>query len=226
MNKKVIITSLSILLFLIGGCTSNKNKEEAIVFSSENNSSIDASIEKKGALKDVSSITSEIEESTKESSNATSTKSSDVIINTDEMNDSLSDYSNEQIEYARVWLTVMSGNIANTDYHGPDELNFSKIPAGTPLNPNDDASAVYPVDVVQLAGSRLIDGYVTYKSNENGTITVYDVPLRWEASVPENIDKDNVSEYTQNIINEAYIVNIDPGNAEDVKALIEIENMH
>lgn len=226
MNKKVIIISLSILLFLVGGCTSNKNKEESVVVSSENNASIDAVTEKNGELEDTSSITNEIEQSSKKSSIATSTESSEVIISTDDKKDSLSEYSNEQIEYARVWLTVMSDTLANPDYQGPDELNITKIPAGTPLNPSDETSAVYPVAVIQLAGSRLIDGSVTYHSNKNGTITVYDVPLRWEASIPENIDKDNVSEYTQTIINDAYIVNVAPGNVEDVKDLIEIEHIH
>lgn len=52
------------------------------------------------------------------------------------------------------------------------------IPAGEPINHNDDTSANYSEDVIQLSGSRLVDGSVTYSGNGDGTINVYNVPLR------------------------------------------------
>ncbi|SES18263.1 hypothetical protein SAMN04487944_12241 [Gracilibacillus ureilyticus] len=80
-------------------------------------------------------------------------------------NDPLSEYSSEQIEYARVWLQL-----------GPnqeiDELNVWHIEAGEPLNPTDEKSAAYPEDVIQLAGSRLVDGSVTYSGNGDGTAII------------------------------------------------------
>ena len=128
----------------------------------------------------------------------------------------LSKYSSGQIEYARVWLQL-----------GPnqeiDNLYVKQIPKGTPLNPDDDTSMKYPEDVVQLSGSRLVDGAVTYSSNGDGTINVYDVPLRWYGGSPppEDIDKEKVQEDMKNIINNTKKVYIDPNHEEKVVAVIK-----
>lgn len=119
-------------------------------------------------------------------------------------------YSSEQIEYARVWLQL-----------GPnqelDGLYVKQIPAGTPLNPDDETSGVYPEDVIQLAGSRLVDGSVTYSGNGDGTINVYNVPLRWDGQYPAGED------FYEEIINDTELVAIDTGNDEDVIRLIELQ---
>ncbi|ASK64095.1 hypothetical protein CFK37_19010 [Virgibacillus phasianinus] len=94
-----------------------------------------------------------------------------------EENNALSHYSSDEIEYARVWLELGPNQDIN-------ELNVRHILAGEPLNPNDETSANYPEDVVQLSGSRLVDGSVTYSSNGDGTINVYKVPLRWDGKNP------------------------------------------
>jgi len=82
-------------------------------------------------------------------------------------------YSSEQIEYARVWLQL-----------GPnqeiDGLYVKKIRAGSQPNPDDETSGVYPEDVIQLAGPRLVAGSVTYSGNGDGTSKVYNVPRRLE----------------------------------------------
>lgn len=100
----------------------------------------------------------------------------------------LAAYSSEKIEYARVWLQL-----------GPnqeiDELNVRHIAAGEPINPNDDTSASYPENVTQLAGSRLVDGSVTYHGNGDGTIHVYNVPLRWDSA--DDIEKGVMREVTE-----------------------------
>src|SRR5699024_7953434 len=83
----------------------------------------------------------------------------------------LSDYSSEEIEYARVWLQLGQ----NQDI---DELNAKQIQAGEPLNPDDDTSLDYPEDVVQLSGSRLVDGTITFSSNGVGIIHVYVIHKR------------------------------------------------
>lgn len=122
----------------------------------------------------------------------------------------LDGYSSEQIEYARVWLQL-----------GPnqelDGLYVKQIQEGTLLNPDDETSGVYPEDVIQLAGSRLVDGSVTYSGNGDGTINVYNVPLRWDGQYPAGED------FYEEIINDTELVAIDTGNDEDVIRLIELQ---
>lgn len=119
-------------------------------------------------------------------------------------------YSSEQIEYARVWLQL-----------GPnqelDGLYVKQIPAGMPLNPDDETSGVYPEDVIQLAGSRLVDGSVTYSGNGDGTINVYNVPLRWDGQYPAGED------FYEEIIDDTELMAIDTGNDEDVIRLIGLQ---
>lgn len=124
----------------------------------------------------------------------------------------LSQYSNEHIEYARVWLQLGP----NQDI---DELNVRHIPAGEPINPDDDTSADYPEDVIQLAGSRLVDGSVTYSGNGDGTITVYNVPLRWDGNYPAGED------FYLDILANTKRVSIDPNEDEKVIALIKLINV-
>lgn len=129
----------------------------------------------------------------------------------------LSKYSSQQIEYARVWLQL-----------GPnqeiDELYVKEIPKGTALNPDDeDMNVNYPEDVVQLTGSRLVDGSVTYSSNGDGTINVYNVPLRWYGGFPppEDIDKEKVRQQMEDIIKNTKKVYIDPNNEEKIIEVIK-----
>lgn len=121
-------------------------------------------------------------------------------------------YSSKQVEYARVWLQL-----------GPnqelDGLYVKQIPAGTPLNPDDETSGVYPEDVIQLAGSRLVDGSITYSGNGDGTINVYNVPLRWDGQYPAG------EEFYEEIINDTELVAIDTGNDEEVIRLIELQEV-
>jgi hypothetical protein len=123
---------------------------------------------------------------------------------------SLKEYTTEQIEYARVWLQL-----------GPnqeiEELNITHIAAGTPLNEDDETSAVYPEDVIQLAGSRLVDGSVTYSGNGDGTINVYNVPLRWDGEYPAG------EQFYKEILENTKLVSIETGNDEAVLKLIKLQ---
>jgi hypothetical protein len=124
----------------------------------------------------------------------------------------LSEYSSAEIEYARVWLEL-----------GPnqelDELNVRHISAGEPINPNDETSLSYPEDVIQLAGSRLVDGSVLYSGNGDGTVNVYHVPLRWDGEYPAG------EEFYQEIIDNTKLESISPGNDEEVLELINLLNI-
>ncbi|MDO6448839.1 hypothetical protein [Oceanobacillus profundus] len=150
------------------------------------------------------------------------TKNEESTIATgNEEENSLSTYSSEEIEYARVWLQL-----------GPnqeiDELNVLHIPAGEPLNPDDNTDVKYPEDVIQLSGSRLVDGSVTYSGNGDGTINIYNVPLRWYGgfSPPDDLDKNDVIAEMENIIENTELVYIEPGMDEEVIDLIELLNIH
>lgn len=124
----------------------------------------------------------------------------------------LSQYSNVQIEYARIWLQL-----------GPnqeiDELNVVHIPAGTPINSNDDSSAPYPEDVIQLAGSRLVDGSITYSGNGDGTINVYNVPLRWDGNYPAGED------FYLDIIKNTKLISVQLGDDDKIIELIKLLNV-
>ncbi|WP_093335875.1 hypothetical protein [Salibacterium halotolerans] len=123
--------------------------------------------------------------------------------------DALSEYSSEDIEYARVWRQLG----ANQEI---EALYVRHISSGEPLNPDDETSAVYPEDVVQLSGARLVDGSVTYSSNGDGTINKYNVPLRWDGKNPAGREV-----YTE-IIDNTKTIRINPGEDEEIIRLINL----
>ncbi|WP_404456775.1 hypothetical protein [Oceanobacillus kapialis] len=230
MDKKYFYGSVLflMLILLLAGCGGNTN-EQAETDSESNNASQseEQNTDKKennGGDKEVAQFTeaeseaSETEKDTEEvSSEDTNNQDADSTSESEE-EDPLSAYSAKQIEYARVWLELGP----NQDI---DELNVHHIPAGSLINPNDETSATYPEDVIQLAGSRLVDGSVTYSGNGDGTINVYNVPLRWDSSDAE-VDEDFMKEYTEKIIEETELVKIDPGNDEEIIKLIDIMKIH
>ena len=142
-----------------------------------------------------------------------SAESSDSHVGDKQDIETLTEYSNEQVEYARIWLQLGVNQVI-------DELNVRHIPAGTPLNPDDNTSANYPEDVIQLAGSRLVDGSVTYSSNGNGSINVYNVPLRWDGIYPAG------EKFYTGIVKNTKLVNVNPGNDEKVIELINLLHVH
>lgn len=138
--------------------------------------------------------------------------SADSTDSTETADSALDAYSSEEIEYARVWLQLG----ANQEIDG---LYVKKIPLGTPLNPDDETSAEYPEEVIQLAGSRLVDGSVTYSGNGDGTINVYNVPLRWDGENPAGED------FYRGLITDTEVVTIEVGEDEEVIRLIELLEM-
>ncbi|MFB8425188.1 hypothetical protein ACFC4S_24520 [Priestia megaterium] len=146
-------------------------------------------------------------------SNNSSLKTNYLSVNDKKNKDNLGEYTSEQIEYARVWLQLGPNQAI-------DELNVQHIKAGTPLNPNDETSALYPEDVIQLSGSRLVDGVVTYSGNGNGTINVYNVPLRWDGSYPAG------EKFYTDIIENTKLVSINTGEDEKIIKLIKLLNVY
>ncbi|MBM7601077.1 hypothetical protein JOC34_003498 [Virgibacillus halotolerans] len=231
MKKLTKVLCFNVALLMLVGCFGNTNEESTTDYLEK--SSVLESTEEDKTETDESTSTSGLEESDtddakditpEESANIDSDSTSSEKSNLngsdkEEKEKTLSQYSSEQIEYARVWLQLGPNQ-------GIDELNVRQIPAGKPINPNEDTSASYPEDVIQLAGSRLVDGSVTYSGNGDGTINVYKVPLRWGSSVPEeDLDENYWSNYTQSIINDASLIYVDPGNDGEIIELIEVLNV-
>lgn len=220
---------LMLLVLLLVGCMGGKeetsNNDSALQSEENNNETKDSN----QIAKDESEATTGSEESITKNSNENASKESSADESKEtssegqkneansEKDNVLAEYSSEKIEYARVWLQLG----ANQEI---DELNVRHISAGEPLNPNDDTSAGYPEDVIQLAGSRLVDGSVTYSGNGDGTIKVYNVPLRWDSS--DDLSKGVMREVTENIIKNTKTVYVDTGDSEKIKRLIDIMAVH
>ncbi|MBO0469708.1 hypothetical protein JZO66_04055 [Enterococcus sp. DIV0242_7C1] len=124
-------------------------------------------------------------------------------------------YSDDQIEYARVWLTLIGVK--------PSELHAKVIPAGTPLNPYDAGSVTYPTDAIMLYGGYSAEGQIVYTSNRNGTINVYPVPSHWQIGAEVANDPEKVRALTQGILDQARVVSVDVGNPRDVVDLIRVQ---
>ncbi|WHZ31081.1 hypothetical protein QNK01_06075 [Desemzia incerta] len=199
MKKQLHLTYFLIIPFVLFGCSNPSTEEKATVPSPE------------------SSLETTIISEEKESSEAVEVDSASSSHSTDEVESSLpsetyttlNDYSNEEIEYARIWLQLG----ANQEL---DQLYAKKIPAGTPLNPDDETSAVYPEEVIQLTGTRLVDGSITYSSNRDGTINLYTVPLRWDGVYPAG------EEFYRDLLDQTKQVSIEPNVEEDIIELIQL----
>lgn len=135
----------------------------------------------------------------------------------------LQPYSDEEIEYARVWLAVMGADYGEnlTEPNDDFELRVTSLPAGTPVNQFAEGRITYPVDTIYLAGKHDAQGQLVYSSNYDGTVTTYPIPDRWtytekEAADPAYLDK-LVAEAAEN----TKIVPIPAGDPVAVKEIIE-----
>lgn len=124
-------------------------------------------------------------------------------------------YSDDQIEFARVWLTVIGTK--------PAELNIRRVASGTPLNPYDAGSASYPTGAIVLTGKISADGQIVYTSNRNGTINVYPVPSHWQIGEEVANNPEKVKAMTQEILDNVRVVSVDVCNPRDVVDLIRVE---
>lgn len=224
MKKQIKIfycnVSLLLLFLLLVGCTTDTNNEakkapsqqHPAAQSKTNDAEGSRSIEKKG---DESEPVTASENTTSDAPNQTYSKEKreDDSDHTSENDNKLTEYSSEEIEYARIWLQL--GIIKEID-----ELNVRRITSGEPINPEDKTSINYPENVIQLSGSRLVDGSVTYSDNGNGTINVYNIPLRWDGDYPAG------EKFYKNIIANKKQVQIDPGVDKKVIDLINKINIH
>lgn len=214
--KKTLLTFvvLTITLIMVTSCSDNTDKEgdEHITEKQEkpeDNSTQDKEDNQSVSEEDTDTNATEPNESPDEDSTNENDSNDSNDQSVSKNNQGLSDYSSQDIEYARVWLQLGENQNIETLY-------VERIPAGEPLNPDDETSVDYPEDVVQLSGPRLVDGVVTYSSNGDGTVNVYKVPKRWDGKNPAGKDT------YEKMINQTEQEPIDPGEDEKVEQLIEI----
>lgn len=241
MKKRIFILLPLVLLFV--GCEQkntrqskphstvieNTTSREATTDSKTNNES---SATTKNSSELVSQTTSSsIVPSTTSSSTVPSTNSSETYASVSESispqvsdsTDLLSNYSDLEIEYARVWLAVMGTQYKQwlADPSTGFELHVSKSPAGTPIDPYDQGSVAFPAETVTLSGNISFQGLVVYSSNHNGTITQYPVPSHWQHNETSD-HPELVKEKTQKILDEASTVSIPTNTPEGIKQLIDV----
>lgn len=216
MKAATIIFSTSLLLIACGdGANPNEdniNTTESLINNQQNNIEENNSDSEQGNNME-NTLNSEESEIATNNSNENPTNNNDNDdfnhLSDNKAGNKLSQFSHIEIEYARVWLQLGE----NQDI---DQLYAKQISAGEPLNPNDQTSVDYTENVIQLSGTRLIDGVVTYSSNGDGTVNVYNVPKRWDGKNPAG------AEIYEKIIGNTKQVYIDPGDDEKVIELIQV----
>ncbi|MEN1968479.1 hypothetical protein WMZ97_10440 [Lentibacillus sp. N15] len=199
MNKKDLIILLTVFLVTIflSACGSSSAQNNT------NSSNEDNVSEKENNIN--------VESSNNNDNDATSDENTSVDSPKGQESEALSEYSAEEIEYARVWLQIVGNK--NTK-----ELNVEHISAGEQVNPYDDDSVNYLEDVISLRGKIMADGVVTYSSNGDSTINLYNVPSHWPSY--KQIDK-SMGEYTKDIIKNTKQIYIEPGDDEEIIKLIK-----
>mgnify|MGYP001182211141 FL=1 len=209
MIKRNMLYSTLILFLLLVGCASETSDADGLNSAVENNETRESNLEEKA---DEPKFETKSEQPVVDKSTDVSSENEENEESSITEGKALSAYSSAEIEYARVWLAL-----------GPnqeiDQLNVVHIPAGEPINPDDETSLSYPEDVIQLSGSRLVDGSIVYSGNGDGTVNVYRVPLRWDGEYPAG------EEFYQEIIDTTELEYIDPGNDVEVLELIDLLNI-
>ncbi|MFS0824597.1 hypothetical protein [Bacillus sp. 1P02SD] len=229
-NRKFLMVMFTVLFVILAACGNSSDELNANVNTDSSNNNSTHRTDDDPSNKDLTDIETDTTENSNSSTstqkqedmknNSNTTKNSGLHVDDKNDKETLSRYSSEQIEYARVWLQL-----------GPNQdisdLVVTHIPKGTPLNPGDEADVSYPEDVIQLTGSRIVDGIVTYSGNGDGTINVYNVPLRWYGGLsrPDNVSVDEIREEMKDIIKNTKLVYVETGDEEKVIELIKLLNV-
>lgn len=117
---------------------------------------------------------------------------------TDKNKSYLNNFNSKEIEYARVWYQLIS---TRNDLKGIKNVYVTEIPKGSKVNPQAQNSAIYKEKVVKLEAPMRAGGSVTYSSNGDGTINVYNnIPYKWENS--QNSDYSQMNKITKKAIEE------------------------
>ncbi|WP_101842423.1 hypothetical protein [Halobacillus sp. Marseille-P3879] len=224
-RKKLSYFSLLLLVLLLAACSNGadgKSEAESADSKEEKTASEEDKAKDKASDKSDSEAAEDknaedTEEKDSEDTSSEETNDDDTENTYEKEEQALDEYSPKEIEYARVWRQLGP----NQDI---EQLSVEHIPAGTPLNPDEEIRLDYPENVVQLRGSRLVDGEgVIYSGNGDGTINVYDVPIRWYGGLsrPDHLDDNEILEDMEDMINNTEEVYVEPGNDEEIINIIE-----
>ena len=177
--------------------------EEGIDDENQQNNADDEKVQRQIAELELKQRERELDEQDEQNKNEVDEKPKD--------NTSLSQYSEKEIEYARVWLQVIGDNTI-------EELYVSQVEEGEPLNPyEEENSALYPDNIVRLSGDYSADGTVYYKIIGDDIIHVYNIPDKWVVGVE---GEETMEEFTQNIINNPEEIHLDSMNDEEIEIMI------
>ncbi|OEK59208.1 hypothetical protein ASS99_13760 [Staphylococcus equorum] len=165
------------LLVILVGCNSNSSSDTNTSQSKDNET------QNKNEETNTSDSGDNTESSNKKNDNKKQEKNNDSNKNlqsTDKKKSYLNNFNSEEIEYARVWYQLIS---TRHDLKGIRDVYVTEIPKGSKVNPQAQNSAVYKENVVKLEAPIRAGGSITYSSNGDGTINVYNnIPYKWESS--------------------------------------------
>ncbi|MBF7015925.1 hypothetical protein ISP02_00330 [Staphylococcus sp. 27_4_6_LY] len=104
--------------------------------------------------------------------------------------------TNSNAHYAKVWISVIEESGGTVDPSNT-EIGHEDV-SGKALNPyNKSASAKFPSGTQLLSGTPTAAGQVTYQDNNDGTVTVYNVPSHFQN---KGWDEDGYTERESNRI--------------------------
>lgn len=181
MKKIILAISIAGLLVILVGCNSNSSSDTNTSQSKDNET------QNKNEETNTSDSGDNTESSNKQNKeqndNKKQEKNNDSNENqqsTDKKKSYLNNFNSEEIEYARVWYQLIS---TRYDLKGIRDVYVTEIPKGSKVNPQAQNSAVYKENVVKLEAPMRAGGSITYSSNGDGTINVYNnIPYKWESS--------------------------------------------
>lgn len=177
MKKIILAISIAGLLVILVGCNSNSSSDTNTSQSKDNET------QNKNEETNTSDSGDNTESSKKQNKEQNDNKKSDSNENqqsTDKNKSYLNNFNSEEIEYARVWYQLIS---TRNDLKGIRDVYVTEIPKGSKVNPQAQNSAVYKENIVKLEAPMRAGGSITYSSNGDGTINVYNnIPYKWESS--------------------------------------------
>lgn len=133
---------------------------------------------------------------------------------TEKTNEELSKYSMEEVEYARVILSL--------DGPGSPKVHVNKELAGTPVAQSFETNenTEFPDETIVLIGESATDNVVIYSPLDNGNINLYLIPFHWRnaGNNPENLSIEEFQESAQEVLDSA----IEVFNESDDDKVLEI----